>query len=256
MLERIVHGPLLELRLARPPANALSPELIRELRGALQSIDEGVRGILLSGREGMFSGGLDVPELMQEDRAGVRRPWVDFFALMRLLAESPRPIACALTGHAPAGGCVLALFCDWRVMAEGEFKIGLNEVQVGLRMPDPILAAATHVVGSRQAERMCTTGQLMDAQEAHRIGLVDELVPAGEVVPRAKAWLESMSTLPPLALRRTRSLARACLSAPLDALDDEGMLESFIDEWFGEETQDAMQALVERLAQKQATSAG
>ncbi len=249
MLERIEHGPILELRLARPPANALSPELIHELRQALEGLTEGVEGLVLSGREGMFSGGLDVPEFMKSDRAGVRQAWVDFFAVMHMLAASPRPVACAITGHAPAGGCVLALFCDWRVMAEGRFKIGLNEVQVGLRMPEAIHAAATHVVGTRQAERMCTSAQLLGTEEALRIGLVDELVPVEVVLPRALEWTASMLALPRIALRETRALARRALLKPMESLD-EAAIDRFIEEWFSDETQGAMQALVERLAQK------
>jgi enoyl-CoA hydratase/carnithine racemase len=249
MLERIEHGAILELRLARPPANALSPGMIGALREALEELGDDVRGLVLSGREGMFSGGLDVPEFMKIDRSAVRQAWVDFFAVMQILAESPRPTACAITGHAPAGGCVLALFCDWRVMAEGEFRIGLNEVQVGLGVPDPIHAATAHVVGSRQAERMCATAQLFGTEEALRIGLVDELCPIEEVIPRALAWIEVLVELPQQALNRTRALTRRSLAEPFKRLDEE-TLERFVDEWFGDETQGAMQVLVDRLAQK------
>jgi enoyl-CoA hydratase/carnithine racemase len=248
MLTTIEHGPIRELRLDRPPANALSPELLGALRDAVRAApEEGARALVLSGAEGMFSAGLDVPHFVTLERREVRTAWRTFFDLMEALIAARLPVACALTGHAPAGGCVLALSCHHRVMAAGAFKIGLNEVQVGVRVPLPILAAARHVVGARQAERLCTTAELIEPEEAHRIGLVDELVDVGEVVPRALAWAEAQLALPPETLRRTRALARRELARSFEVMDEE-QLELFMDEWFGDECQEALQALVDRLA--------
>ena len=106
----------------------------------------------------MFSGGLDVPHLIQLDRPAMSATWRDFYAMMRALATSPIPIAAAITGHAPAGGAVISLFCDVRIMADGDFKIGLNEVQVGLFLPPIIFKAMRRLVGNRQAERLCVAG--------------------------------------------------------------------------------------------------
>lgn len=250
MIERLEHDDVLELRLARPPANALNLELMDALLESVREAQDGpAKALVLSGREGLFSGGLDVPDLLGRSRAELAALWTSFFELMHALAASPVPVGAALTGHAPAGGCVLALFCDRRVLAEGKYRIGLNEVQVGLRMPRPILSAAQHVVGLRQAERLVTSAELVSADEALAIGLVDELAPLEEVVPRTVAWAQRMGALPPLALQGTRALARADL---MRAFDDEHQeeLEPFLDEWFSDETQGAMQALVEALAAK------
>src|SRR5258708_276928 len=133
MIQTIEHGAVRELRLDRPPVNALSPELIVALRQAIQAAPgEGPGALILSGAPGRFSGGLDVPLLLTLDRPAMAALWRDFYALLGAIAASPIPIAAAITGPAPAGGTVLALFCDWRVMAEGDYKIGFNEVQVGL----------------------------------------------------------------------------------------------------------------------------
>ncbi len=161
MLERTEHGDILELRLARPPANALDAALIAALGEAIAAAPaSGARALVLSGRPGMFSGGLDVPSLLTLDRAGMEQTLRDFFRLMRALAASPIPTVAAITGHAPAGGAVLSLFCDARVMAEGDFKVGLNEVQVGLSLPQVIHTALVRVVGERQAERLGVGGLL------------------------------------------------------------------------------------------------
>jgi len=250
MIERIPHGPVLELRLARPPANALSPELLRALGEAVRGAPrEGARALVLSGRAGLFSAGLDVPLFVGLERARVRDAWRDFFALLRALSGAPVPVAAALTGHAPAGGCVLALACHWRVLAQGAFKIGLNEVAVGVRVPGPIAALARHAVGARAAERLCTSAELIEAEAALRLGLVDELVPPDEVVARAVGWCEGQLLLPPTTLANTRALLRAELETAFARLD-EAELERFLDEWFGAEAQAALAAVVAKLAAK------
>jgi len=243
------HGDVLELRLERPPANALSPELIAGLERAVRLAPTHAKALVLAGRPGMFSAGLDVPLFVALDRAGARAAWRGFLELMQAIADAPIPVACALTGHAPAGGCVLALCAHWRVMAAGSFKIGLNEVAVGVRIPEPIWIAARQAVGPRTAERMCTTAELFDAEGALRLGLVDELAPSEEVVPRALRWVEAQLALPAVTLRNTRALVRRELSQAFAACDAR-VLESFLDEWFGDESQAALRAVVARLAAK------
>ncbi|HED66392.1 MAG TPA: enoyl-CoA hydratase/isomerase family protein, partial [Planctomycetes bacterium] len=245
------HDGIAELRLDRPAANALSPTFLTAIADAVErAAASGARAIVLSGAPGMFSAGLDVPCFLELDRDEVRLAWIAFFRAMRAIACSPVPVVGALTGHAPAGGCVLALCCDWRVLAEGRFKIGLNEVAVGVRVPGPIFAAAAHVVGLRGAERMCTTAKLFSPEEALDLGLVDEVVPPEDVVPRALERAGHFTTLPPVTLARTRELCRADLAASLDAMAGDE-LERFLDEWFGEECQGALRALLARLAGSQ-----
>jgi enoyl-CoA hydratase/carnithine racemase len=250
MIQTFDHGPVRELRLDRPPANALSPELIAALLEAVEAAPAaGARGLVISGSPRMFSGGLDVPHLIQLDRPAIAATWRDFYALMRALATSPIPAVAAITGHSPAGGAVISLFCDARIMAEGEVRIGLNEVQVGLFLPPIIFKAMRRVVGLRQAERLCVGGLLVTAAEALRIGLVDELAAPGKVVERAVEWCQSLLALPPQAMTATRRLARADLAA-LFAGGTGEEVEGMLDEWFSAETQKVMRELVERLAKR------
>jgi enoyl-CoA hydratase/carnithine racemase len=249
MLDTIRHDDILELRLNRPPANALDPGLIDSLRRGIEAAPaEGARAVVLSGAPGMFSGGLDVPALVKLDRDGIRGLWQGLYDTMRALANSPVPVAAAITGHSPAGGAVLAICCDYRVMAEGDFKIGLNEVRVGITLPPVLLRILRRIVGDRQAERMAVGGLLVDSQEAQRIGLVDELVPAGEVTQAALHWCRTMLELPRQAMSATRQRARA----PLVELfaQPQGEIDEVVDAWFSAETQGALRALIERLAAK------
>ena len=158
MFEQTRHGDILELKLARPPVNALNPALVRALRDAIVAAPgSGARAIVLSGNKGLFSAGLDVVELLTLDHAGMKAFWSDFVGLVAAIGRSPIPTVAAIGGHSPAGGAVLAIFCDYRVMARGAYRIGLNEVQVGLTVPEIIQAALRRLV-KRGFEGLGTPG--------------------------------------------------------------------------------------------------
>ena len=244
------HGAIRELRLNRPPVNALSPELISALRQAiLASPSQGARALILSGSPGRFSGGLDIPSLMALDRPTMDSVWRDFYGLLGAIAQSPIPIATAITGHAPAGGTVLSIFCDWRVMAQGDFRIGLNEVQVGIQMPPLILKALRRLIGPREAEHMAVAGTLVTVQEALRIGLVDDVAEPEQVVNRALEWCERLLALPPEAMLGTRRDARADLCALFDQ-ETEAELREVTTMWWRAETQSTLRALAGKLGKK------
>ncbi len=250
MIDVIDHGRVRELRLSRPPANAFDPALVVELdrRVALAS-DEGAEAIIISGAPGMFTGGLDVPALLGLNRDAIRGFWRSFYAMLRTIAASPVPVGAAITGHCPAAGAVLAVFCDRRVMADGPFKIGMNEVQVGLVVPPVLQYAMKRLVGPRVGDSLLVAGALVGPAEALRIGLVDEVVPTEAVVPAALSWAERMVGLPRDAMRETRRLARADLVAQFDALT-EADHEAAAAGWFTDETQATLRALVARLSKK------
>lgn len=250
MLERIEQDGVLELRFARPPVNALSPDFVTALSAAItEAPGQGARAIVLSGQPGMFSAGLDVPALLALDEPAMHEFWRHFFGLIGAIASSPVPVAAAITGHSPAGGAVLALYCDYRVMAEGEFRIGLNEVQVGLPLPQIVHAALLRQLGPRQAERLAVPGLMIDPPEARRIGLVDELVAMEDVIARTREWCTQLLQLPPSAMRITRDLARADLVGLFAQLGEDDY-RRMTQAWFGEETQATLRALMERLKKK------
>ena len=253
LVEIIEHDTIREIRLARAPVNALDTDLCRALIAALDAaVAEGVRGVVLSGNGKVFSAGLDVPHLMShgDNRAALQDSWGAFFGATRTLAELRVPVVAALTGHSPAGGCVLALCCDYRIMARSPdparpFAIGLNETQVGLVAPEGIQQLMRRVVGIYRAERLLVAGEMVPAERALEIGLVDELVAPEEVVPRAIGWLQQLLELPSHPMLQTRAIARADLVAALHA--DNIRMDQFIEGWYSPDTQAALQALVARL---------
>ncbi len=252
LIQAIPHGAVRELRMDRAPVNALDDALCAALLAALQSaFDDGVAGIVLSGNARVFSGGLDVPYLLAhgDDRSALHGTWSAFFEVAKALASAPMPVAAALTGHAPAGGCVLALCCDYRVMTRSSdparpLQIGLNETQVGLAVPDGIQHLMRRVIGAHRAERLLVAGAMITAEHAAEIGLIDALADdADATVEKAVAWLQAMAALPQAPLRKTRAIARADVRTALDSV----VLDDFIDDWQQPDTQAALQAMAARL---------
>lgn len=248
MLEIVDHGEIREIRLARPPANALNPELTEALCEAFEAAGRDADAVVVSGRSGMFSAGLDVPELIALDRAEMTRFWHSFLRMLHRIATLQVPVAFAMTGHAPAGGIVMALFGDYRVMPHGSFKTGFNEVQVGLVVPPQVHQALVRLVGAHTAERILVTGEIMDARRAREIGLVDELVDdPDQVLQRAFEWCRGLLALPRSAMTLSRTMARADLHRVFEGDYD---VTRFIDVWFEQSTQRNLRQLIERLAQK------
>jgi len=252
MLDHIKHANgIRELRLACPPVNALNPDLVRALREAVASApQEGAQALIISGAPGIFSAGLDVPFLLTLDRERMRAFWSEFLGMCAALARSPIPIVAAITGHSPAGGAVIALFCDFRVMAHGAYRIGLNEVQVGLTVPDVIRVALTRLLGAYRAERLLVQGAMLESEVALRASLVDELADVDHVIARALNWLEELLKLPRHAMLSTRELARADL-AGLFADPAALQVDTLVEMWFAPEAQSTLRALVESLKARQ-----
>lgn len=247
MINRMIHGEVHELRLNRPPVNALSPDLLRFLAEEIRrSGEQGARAVVLSGREGMFSAGLDVPLLVELGREEFGRFLVTFFDAIETLAASEVPVAAAITGHCPAGGAVLSLCCDWRVMAEGDFTIGLNEVRIGIPLPSIVTDLAIRAVGQRIGEALCVSGRLMNPAEALDVGFVDQVVPAAEVVVSARRWCEHIIEAPPEALAGTRSVLRRDLVEAIRSRRQEDT-RRLVELWFQPPLRTAMRDLVAQL---------
>ena len=207
MLEILEHeGKIRELRLARPPVNALNLELLRALTAAVGAAQHDA-ALVISGQPGLFTAGLDVRALLELDRDAVQQVFVELWRVQRAIACSPVPVIFALTGHSPAGGTVLAIHGDYRVMALGDFRLGLNEVQVGLLPGGPIHGAFRRLVGGHATQRL-SRGALVDPATALRVGLVDELCDAAQVVTRALEVAREYCALPRDPMLRTRAMAR------------------------------------------------
>ncbi len=184
------------LRLDNGATNAISSELVTDMTSVLSQVRNSSRGLVLAGNVKFFSIGFNLPELIQLDHAGMTDFFSRFDQLCFDLYTLPMPTACAMTGHAVAGGNVLALTCDFRFAAEGKKLIGLNEATIGLPvpyLPDLILR---QVVGDRTATEMMYHGQFLPSSEAAKTGLVDAVLPLNEVEEQAVSKVNTLAALP------------------------------------------------------------
>lgn len=247
MLNIINHGQVRELRLAKPPVNALNTELVKLLTRSVREAQKECGAIVLSGQEGMFSAGLDVVELMQLNRDGMTTFWEAFFRLLETVACSSIPIAAAVTGHSPAGGAVIFMFCDYRVMSRGEYLTGLNETRVGLIIPPVLQNAMARLVGPRMAEQMLVAGAMIGPEDAARTGFVDALETGYEAtIEHALNYCKNLLSLPQHSMLGNRANARAHFKEEFTSHTTESV-ESFVDTWFSDETQQVIKALIAQL---------
>uniref|UniRef100_A0AAV1UNK3 Enoyl-CoA delta isomerase 1, mitochondrial n=1 Tax=Peronospora matthiolae TaxID=2874970 RepID=A0AAV1UNK3_9STRA len=199
------------VRLHRPPVNSLNTALIQELDATIQQLedDKSMRGIILaSSNQKVFSAGLDIMEMYQPHPSKVSTFWTSLQDLYLRLYTTRLAAVAAIEGHSPAGGCLLAMCCDYRIMTSGKPLIGLNETQLGIVAPSWFRDTFVNTIGHREAEKMLGLGLQVDATKAQSIGLVDEAVALEEVLPRAEAAMAKWLAIPDMARVQTKLLMR------------------------------------------------
>ena len=157
--------------------------------------DDRTHGVVLtSGTARMFCGGFDVQEVFGYAPDKLKRYIARFIRLFDTLRHLPKPTVAGLNGHCYAGGSILALACDERIMAEGDFQFALNEVTLGVVLPARIVQAMAAVVPGPTARQMFLEGHAWRAQDAQQHGIVDELVPLGNVRHRALTMTRQLAS--------------------------------------------------------------
>lgn len=194
---------ILRLTINRPTKlNALSVATIQELHQAvLQALDDqAVRGIILTGSgEKSFVAGADIAELTAQDEITARRVAESGQETFCLIEESPKPIIAAVNGFALGGGCELAMACHMRIASENA-RFGQPEVNLGLIPGYGGTQRLTQLIGKGKAIELMLTTDMLKADEALRLGLVNHVVPLAELVPFTEQLLSRILTKAPLAL--------------------------------------------------------
>jgi len=183
-----------EVVLSGPGKNAMSSSLMRSLREQLREASS--RPILLTGAGDAFSAGLDLKEVARLDAEGMAVFLELLSDVVADLYHYAGPTVACVNGHAIAGGCVLALCCDYRVVADNpRARLGLNEVAIGARFPPRVLNVVEHRLPTRHLERVLLGGALHDPPTALELGLVDEV--AADPLPRAREGLAVLAAHAP-----------------------------------------------------------
>jgi Delta3-Delta2-enoyl-CoA isomerase len=194
------------LTLDGPGKNALSSVLMESILTRLREASG--EPVLLIGAGDAFSAGLDLQEVAGLDRAGAERFLGTLERMTEALFTYPAPMVACVNGHAIAGGCVVELCADYRVLADQpKLRIGLNEVALGVQFPPTVLAVVRHRVPPRGLERAVLEAALHDPQTALALGLVDEV--AADVQATARARLETLAGHPRDAYVATKRALRA-----------------------------------------------
>jgi enoyl-CoA hydratase/carnithine racemase len=181
------------LRLANGVTNAIGPAVVDDLEVAFKEIKDCYKGMVLTGGKKFFSIGLSLPELLTMNRNEMGVFWSRFEEVVLELYSLPMPTVCAIAGHAPAAGTILALACDFRFIATGRNLLGLNEIKLGLPVPYLADRMLRKIVCDRAAKIAEYEGELMMPEEAKNIGLVDEILPTEEVEKKA---IEKIAEIP------------------------------------------------------------
>lgn len=206
-------------------ANVLNAQTLTALEGALDEAKSG-RAVVLSGREGTFSGGLDLRTLPTLPKEEFKATMAQFGRFCQTLLTFPRPVVAAVTGHAIAGGTVILLCCDHRIGEAGEFKLGLSEVPIGMPLPTFVYLLADHSVSRRHITEAALHGRLYPPHDAERIGYLQSVVEIGHSVARAHQVAANLAALPNPAYLLTKSRMVAPILASLETFDEE--MEYFI----------------------------
>jgi enoyl-CoA hydratase len=239
-------GDVAVVRIDRPPANALDLELLKEgheVREQLAASDPGA--VVLVGRERFFSAGMDLkaapqlsPSEQRETVGGINRLFSSWYAF-------PRPVVAAVNGHAVAGGLILALCADYRVCAT-EGRLGLTELRAGLPYPLAAISVVRAELSANAARRLVLGASLVEPPEALELGVVDELRPADEVLPRAVEVATEMAALPRVSYGAVKRQLRGPAIEALERALGGGAGDPALDAWVSDETAAAAAGILRR----------
>ncbi|NWH16438.1 ECI1 isomerase, partial [Grus americana] len=241
------------MKFKSPPVNSLSLDFLTEFCISLEKLENNraCRGVIFtSAVPKIFSSGLDITEMCGKSTEHYAEFWRAVQEMWLQLYGSNMVTVAAVNGSSPAGGCLLALSCDYRIMVENpKFSIGLNEAQLGIVAPFWFKDTFVNIVGHRVAERSLQLGSLHAAPEALRFGLVDELVAEEKLQEKAAAVMAQWLALPDHARQLTKSMMRKAMLDRLVAHREED-IQNFISFISKESIQKSLRMYMEMLKKK------
>lgn len=247
-LQVSIKDKLAVIMLDRGRSNPINADMVLELTMLMKDFagDDQIGGVILTGKENFFSAGLDLIEVYNYNEEQSRTFWNDFLHLQAVLTSFKKPLVAAITGHSPAGGCVMAICCDYRVMADGKFIIGLNEIPVGIIVPDVIFYLYAFWIGKRKAYQYLLEGKLLQVNEALKDGLIDEVCDPADVMAAAEKKIRTYMQLNPVTWSQSKLNLRKELIAHLTA-DQTGTLDVMLKQWWAPETRKTLESIIQNL---------
>jgi enoyl-CoA hydratase len=235
------------LRLNRPPVNAVNVELLRATDVALGEVagHDDLAALILTGAGKAFCAGLDLKDVPSYTRAGQREMVLGINRIVTRLYGLPIPTVAAVTGHAIAGGLVIALACDYRVGTSAPCQIGLTEARAGIPFPEAAMAVVRAELGPVVARRRALVAVNGSSQEALAGGMLDELQAPERVVPRALEVARDLASIPRLAYGQIKRQLRAETLARIEAGVAAGT-DPLLETWLSADTEEAAGSLLRK----------
>ena len=232
-----VEGGVAIVVLCRAKVNALDEPTIDELKDRFHELeaDDAVRAVVFSGEGKFFSFGFDIPGFLGHSKPDFSRFLAKFTDLYTYLFTYPKPVVAALNGHTVAGGLMLALACDRRSIAEGMGKVALNEIAFGSSVLAGSVEMLRFAVGNRNAEKILYTGAMYLPEDALRLGLVDEVCLAEELLGKAMAAARELGGKSQPAFQSMKRLLRGPVAEEMRRHESASIVE-FINIWYSEAT--------------------
>jgi enoyl-CoA hydratase len=252
MIEFEDRGAITILRMARGKGNALNVELAAALIEALDRLEHSAaRAGIITGQGNVFGAGVDLPGLVEGGPEYVRRFIPLLLEGFERLVTFPKPLIAAVNGHAIAGGAILMLACDQRLLARGKARIGLTEIRVGVVFPAWALEIARFATPPQYFATLICRGRTWPAEEALARGLVDELVEPERLMDRACEVAEELAAIPPAAFTATKLAVRRPMieAARRQAAETDAAV---LEQWCAPETLKHVAAFAEQNIKRQA----
>ncbi len=229
--------------------NAINHEMLIEINKMLDEADKDPKIealVFASASPKFFSPGFDVAEVFSYDQDQMTSFFGTFVEMVNRLVRFSKPTIAAIGGHAYAGGAILALACDFRVMAKGSYGFALNEIKLGFAVPASMVRMVENAVGVVHARHLLLLGQPIDPQQAHRIGLAFELVEPDELQSAALNLASQLAEKAPDAYRGIKSALRTSFEhADAPRLQEE--VSQFIEHWFSPAAEQQKRKLTESM---------
>lgn len=234
-------GNIAIVRLNHGTTSPVGPLLVEDLHKALDMVVDQSRAMVLCGGEKFFSIGLDLPQLLTLDRAAMKEFWYRFNSAVLKLYTLPIPTICAIQGHAPAAGAILALACDYRFIAQEKALWGFNEIRLGIPAPYIVQLMLRQVLSSTDADDLLYEGALISPEKALQTGFASKMFPKADVLEQAIQKLRKTADFPTGAFCATKE-AKTEQIRQLFEKNHILQHDVFLANWFGKEAQAALNA--------------
>ena len=225
------------LTLSRGKVNALNDEVVRHMQAAFNSLenDPKIKAVILTGKGKFFTFGFDIPKFLSYSKVEFTNYLVHFTNLYMSIFLYPKPVVAALNGHTIAGGCMLALACDSRILVSGKAKIALNEIEFGSSVFAGCVEMLRFSVGSKNATTILYSGKMYSAKEAKMLGLIDRITSEDDLIDEAMTVALDLGSKPAQAFTSIKTLLRKPVAEEIKR-KEMGSIKEFVDIWYSKST--------------------